>query len=323
MVGLANKARVKSWIDGLHYRLQSPTHAFRESVPPRIPEFRPTAFAGREDYFTHLRRFAAEYEERRQILREMGTATKTAPIVTTGYCLACARPRRFKTAPVAPGLDPWVMPNWREGLICRGCSLNSRMRASIHLLLWALGPQPRCRIYLTEQITALYRRVKRRFPDAVGSEYLRDGTRRGGCNRDGIRHEDLTALSFADESFDALISLEVMEHIPDFRKAFSECARVLKPKGKMLLSVPYHQGPDHLQRARVRDDGTIEHLLPPEYHGDPLDPRGCLCFHHFGWDVLDLLKTAGFRQASAYSIWSLELAYLGGEGDMIQFLAVK
>src|SRR5271165_6447907 len=168
MVGQANKARVKFWIDGLRYRLLDPTLTFLGSDQPGISGFRPTAFAGRPEYVSHLRRCEAEYEERRQIMRELGTAT--APIVTTGYCLACARPRRFKTAPVAPGLDPSVMPNWREGLICRGCSLNSRMRASIHLFLCALGPDTRCPIYLTEQITALYRWVKRRFPDAVGSE---------------------------------------------------------------------------------------------------------------------------------------------------------
>ncbi len=321
MGGLADKARVRSWIDGLHYRLQDPTRALLGPDSPRIPGFRPTAFAGRQEYVSHLSRCEAEYEERRLIMRELWT--ETAPIVTAGYCLACARPRRFKTPPVPAADDPWVMPNWREGLICPGCSLNSRMRASIDLLLWALGRQPRPRIYLAEQVTALYRWVKRRFPDAVGSEYLSDGTPRGRSNRHGIRREDLTALSFADESFDAVMALEVMEHIPDFRKAFTECARVLKPEGKMILSVPFHQGLDHIQRARVGDDGTIEHLLPPEYHGDPLDSHGCLCFHHFGWDVLDLLKRAGFRQAAAYSIWSRELAYLGGEGDMLQFIAVK
>jgi len=321
MVGQAYKAQVKFWIDGVRYRLQVPTHTSRGSDRPGILGFRPLAFANRQEYLDHIRRSEAEHEERRQIMRQLGTAP--VPILTAGYCAACAMPRRFKTDPEAPGLDPSVMPNWREGLLCRGCSLNSRMRASIHLFLWALGPEPRSRIYLTEQITALYRWVKLRFPDAVGSEYLRDGTQRGSSSRYGIRHEDLTALSFVDESFDAVISLEVIEHIPNFREALSECARVLKPGGKLLLSVPFHRGPDHLQRARVRDDGTIEHLLPPEYHGNPLDPRGCLCFHHFGWDIIDFLKAAGFRQAAAYSIWSRALGYLAGEGDIIQFIAVK
>ena len=77
------------------------------------------------------------------------------------------------------------------------------------------------------------------------------------------------------------------------------------------------------KRAGMRDDGSIEHLLPPEYHGDPLDPRGCLCFHHFGWDVLDFLRQAGFRHVEAYSIWSRELCYLAAEGDLLQFVAVK
>ena len=38
---------------------------------------------------------------------------------------------------------------------------------------------------------------------------------------------------------------------------------------------------------------------------------------------MDFLKAAGFRQATAYSIWSRELGYLAGEGDIIQFIAVK
>ena len=78
MAGLANKARVKFWIDGLRYRLQGPTHTFRGSDQPGISGFRPAAFAGHQEYVSHLRRCEAEYEERRQIMRELGTAT--API---------------------------------------------------------------------------------------------------------------------------------------------------------------------------------------------------------------------------------------------------
>jgi hypothetical protein len=37
----------------------------------------------------------------------------------------------------------------------------------------------------------------------------------------------------------------------------------------------------------------------------------------------NLLKAAGFGQATAYSIWSRELGYLAGEGDILQFIAVK
>jgi hypothetical protein len=37
----------------------------------------------------------------------------------------------------------------------------------------------------------------------------------------------------------------------------------------------------------------------------------------------NLLKAAGFGQATAHSIWSRELGYLAGEGDILQFIAVK
>ena len=205
-----------------------------------FPGVQPTAFAARDEYIDYRRRSADEYERRERFMRGLGAAT--GRIVTGGYCIVCARTRKFKTDAVARGLDHSVVPNWREGLICRGCSLNSRMRASIHLLQWALVREAGSRIYLTERTSALYRWVKRWFPNAVGSEYLRDGTEGGGFNRSGIRHEDLTGLSFADESFDAMISLEVMEHIPDFRKAFCECARCAQAGRQVAPQRTFPQG---------------------------------------------------------------------------------
>ncbi len=302
-------------------RLQETAATLRRGRESHIPDLPLTAFASRTEFLGHLDTFGSIYDERYRLLMRMATSER--PTVTRGYCICCRRMTGFMTDLDAQGIEPGAMPNWREGLICPRCGLNSRMRATIHLMHWAVRTGRRARIYLTEQVTALYRWIRRRYPRAVGSEYLRDGTPRGRKNAAGIRHEDLMDLSFADESFDAIVSLEVVEHIPDFRRAFAECARVLAPGGRMLLCVPFHRGPSHLLRARVRDDGRIDHLLPPEYHRDPLNPQGCLCFHHFGWDMLDLLKQAGFQQAVAYSIWSRELGYLADTGDMLKFIAVK
>ena len=49
---------------------------------------------------------------------------------------------------------------------------------------------------------------------------------------------DLTSLPFEDESFDAAVLGEVLEHIDDDRRALSEVARVLRPQGVLALSVP-------------------------------------------------------------------------------------
>jgi SAM-dependent methyltransferase len=49
---------------------------------------------------------------------------------------------------------------------------------------------------------------------------------------------DLTALPFPDGSFDAVIASEVLEHIPEDARAIGEIARVVRPGGKVAVTVP-------------------------------------------------------------------------------------
>ena len=49
---------------------------------------------------------------------------------------------------------------------------------------------------------------------------------------------DLTAMTFEDESFDAIVCNHVLEHIPDDKKAMKEFFRVLKPGGWASIQVP-------------------------------------------------------------------------------------
>ena len=212
--------------------------------------------------------------------------------------------------------------NWREHLQCPRCHLNNRMRASIHLFLETIAPTPEFRIYATEQSSPLYLYLRKRFPFLQGSEFVQDTALMSENSAKRLQHEDLTRLSFSTESFDAILSFDVLEHIPDYRRAFAECARTLKSSGKMLFSVPFDANSARNQiRAKLRKDGTIEHLLPPEYHDDPRNPEGCLCFQHFGWEMLEEMKQAGFSAVSALSYYSREYGYLGDK--QIQFLAEK
>jgi SAM-dependent methyltransferase len=63
---------------------------------------------------------------------------------------------------------------------------------------------------------------------------------------------DAHALPFADASFDAVVCLEVLEHVRDPGQVLGEIARVLKPGGKAWLSMPFlyplHDAPFDFQR---------------------------------------------------------------------------
>lgn len=47
-----------------------------------------------------------------------------------------------------------------------------------------------------------------------------------------------TDLEFQNHTFDKVCSFEVMEHITDTKKVFQEVNRILKPKGKFIISYP-------------------------------------------------------------------------------------
>ncbi len=49
---------------------------------------------------------------------------------------------------------------------------------------------------------------------------------------------DCRHLPFADATFDLVICAEVLEHIPDHRRAVAELVRVLKPGADLVVSVP-------------------------------------------------------------------------------------
>ena len=229
-----------------------------------------------------------------------------------GYCPLCDA-RHFMSKDHAAG-----EPDLREGLACDGCRTNARVRAGL-VLLRALCPERSSRIYLTEQVSTAYLWLCRHYPEATGSEYAPNWLRRarlalhllGMSGRWRVRFEDVTGLTLATASQDAVVSFDVLEHVYDFRAALREFARITQAGGWLVLTVPFTGAESTLERARVHPGGRIEHIHPPEYHGNPLGD-GALCFRHFGWDLLDDLRMAGYRHAAVVNPWWPEAGLFDG-----------
>lgn len=99
-----------------------------------------------------------------------------------------------------------------------------------------------------------------------------------------VTKADITAIPFADSSFDIVLCNHVLEHIPDDRKAMSEIRRVLKSDGWCILQVPidYKLGKTYedfsitTPAGRKKAFGKTDHV------------------RWYGRDYKDRLKEAGF-----------------------------
>ena len=269
--------------------------------------------------FSSLDQYRSALQEREPLLAarwqwgQLLEATCAAPGRFPGFCSLCGKKTGF--------VFTVGTVNLREEMVCSPCNLNARVRVVVQLLERFVPRGESARIYLTEQTTHLYKFVRERWPQVVGSEFYDRSLRQRLAGylkhliseRELLRREDVTALSFDDQAVDVIISCDVLEHVPDYRRALAEFARVLKPGGRLLLTVPFmDQSADTTVRARLRDDGSIEHLEEPEYHGDPVDPNGVLAFYNFGWDLLSEVRAAGFSEACWILPWAPDEGLFSG-----------
>lgn len=277
--------------------------------------------ASHREYADYMNNIASEYRLRRDVERNL--ILHQDSFVIPGWCFVCRKEVAFDVDfSYSYFVDGELVPNWREHLGCPDCGLNNRMRVAIHIFEQECAPGQSSRIYITEQTTPLFRAMRAKHPSLIGSEYLAGSSPFGALDAQGIRNESITRLSFSSDEFDYILSFDVFEHVPDYAKGFAECFRCLKPGGKLLFTVPFTGKPDTLIRAQVDADGTIAHLMPPEYHGDPLNTKGCLCFYHFGWDMLENVRKLGFCDTAALIYWSRYFGYLGNGAQTI-FIAQK
>jgi SAM-dependent methyltransferase len=101
----------------------------------------------------------------------------------------------------------------------------------------------------------------------VGMDYLTDRSKPDIVG-------SATDIPMPDLSFDTVVCTEVLEHVPDPSKAFSELCRVLKTGGHLILSTPMY---------------WPRHEVPYDYFRYPYD------------GLLHLVKEGGFELVELYN----------------------
>jgi SAM-dependent methyltransferase len=95
---------------------------------------------------------------------------------------------------------------------------------------------------------------------------------------------DIQAIKFPDQTFDAVICHNVIEHVPDDRKALSEFFRVLRPGGVALLSAPLIDAWE-----TTYENPIIETEPQRDLHFGQADH-----FRIYGRDLYDRIRAVGF-----------------------------
>lgn len=116
----------------------------------------------------------------------------------------------------------------------------------------------------------------------------------------GVTNQNLESLTFKDESFDIVITSDVMEHVRLDEVAHNEISRVLKKNGVYIFTVPHTRGIyENLTRVAIpdpNDQSKDVFILEPEYHGDVNgDGGGALSYRVYGLELDEMLHRAGFE----------------------------
>jgi len=253
-----------------------------------INDLKTYSFVSMADYMNWKNNNSKLFENYWIFQNKLGT--KQENFYLDGICSVCEKYSNFRCTPKNGLVDWWVSAQ---------CACNfSNLERSVLTDFFSTYEDSN-HTYHVGHYSDFAKWLSEKIKLFTSSQYI-DGIE-SGTSLDGVIIQDITKLSFENNSFDKIICMEILEHIPNHGNALSELFRVLKPNGVLYLTFPWlgMDNYEHKVRAGFNSNGELEHYLEPEYHGDPASTKGILCFKHFGWRILDEIKFHGFIKAEA------------------------
>lgn len=222
-----------------------------------------------------------------------------------GYCHCCRQKTEFR-------LDgDWL----RDQYVCVNCLSLPRQRHIQYILDTHFEGWERQEIHESSPSNDF---ISRYCNSYSFSQYL-DSEERGSII-DGVRCEDLEALTFPDDSFDLFITQDVFEHIFSPHLAAKEIMRALKPGGAHVFTVPKEK---HLSVSRPRArpvNSEIEYLHDPVYHGSPVGDGKALVTWDYGDDFEALI---GRWSGGVTTTYVTRDRSLGIDGEYIEVFVTR
>ncbi|MEI7526235.1 MAG: class I SAM-dependent methyltransferase [Mariniphaga sp.] len=197
-----------------------------------------------------------------------------------GYCPCCEKHVIFQS------FNSWL----RDFFLCSNCGSIPRERA---LMLVIEKHCPKWKSLNIHESSPSSRgaslKLQKNAKNYIASQYYRD--KPFGILVDNFQNQDLENQTFEDESFDIVVTQDVMEHIYNPAKAFAEIARTLKKGGAHIFTVPIinRHMPTEVWAIKGENNSTI-FLKTPEWHGNPVDPEGSPVTIHWGFDIVNFIQ---------------------------------
>jgi len=168
-----------------------------------------------------------------------------------------------------------VGTDYKRKALCPGCDSLERHRLYYLYLSKIINKEKNLKVLHFAPEKA----IKRLFESYKNINYLNVDI----DSAKAMKKEDITNISFDNNSFDIIFCSHVLEHIEDDRKAMKELYRVLKKGGFAILQVPL-SGENTLENPLVTNPEERERLFGQNDH-----------VRIYGKDYKDRLEEAGFR----------------------------
>ena len=225
-----------------------------------------------------------------------------------GHCVVCDSHVTFFSE------NDWL----RDHYLCNNCSSIPRERALMYCIEKFYPNWRELNIHESSPANrGASLKLKNNCKNYIGTHYF-PNLAIGKTHSTGWRNEDLENQTFPDESFDLVVTQDVMEHIFNPGLAFSEIARTLKKGGAHIFTVPLvNKEKASIINAKKDREGNVIILGNHDYHGNPVDNQGSLVTMYWGYDICDfILKHSGLYTTTVY----IDNLFLGIKAELIEVL---